>query len=72
MDWVGLFATSASDMDFLQYRFLNGTTTPPAIGLTSAVFKYRMPYRPGTYNLRFFKNATFAKLATSQTITVKY
>ena len=71
LDWVGVYRADGGDMNFLMYRFLNGTTTPPATGVTSATFKVRMPLRRGTYNLRFFKNGTFAKLATSPTITVK-
>jgi hypothetical protein len=70
LDWLGLFHTSAADIDHLAYRFMNGTTQPPAQGITTATVTFKMPTVRGRYNFRFFKNATHAKLATSQTVFV--
>src|SRR5687768_4365157 len=35
-DWVGLVETSAPDTSYIAWMFLNGTTSAPATGLTSA------------------------------------
>src|SRR6185436_67932 len=41
-----------------------------ATGLTSATLAFSAPLTPGTYEVRYFSNNTFARLATSSTITV--
>ena len=70
-DWVGLHATSAADTVYLDWKYLNGTRTPPAAGLTSATIAFTMPSTPGTYNFRLFQNGAYTKLATSPTVTVQ-
>jgi hypothetical protein len=70
MDWVGLFATGAPSANSLQWKYLNGTQTAPATGLTGGTPAFTMPDTAGTYQLRFFLNNTLTVLATSATVTV--
>jgi hypothetical protein len=65
-DWVALYATGAST--YLNWKYLNGSTTAPATGMTSATVTFGMPSTPGTYVLKFWGGSTL--LATSATITV--
>ena len=68
-DWVMLAATSAADSGYLTWQYLNGWTTPPATGLTSATLQFTAPMTSGTYNFRLLAGGT--KLATSPTVTVQ-
>jgi hypothetical protein len=70
LDWVGFFAASADDRAYQQWQFLSGTQSPPSPGRTSATLTFTAPQTPGTYNVRFFANGGYSKLATSATITV--
>jgi hypothetical protein len=70
-DWVGLYTTAAPPSTYLDWKYLNGTRTKPATGLTGASVPFTMPMTPGTYNIRFFLNDSTGLLATSQTITVQ-
>ena len=67
--WVGLYATGAADSTYVDWKYLNGTHTRPASGVTGAAVAFTMPATPGTYNVRFFLNDSWTKLATSTTIT---
>src|SRR6185295_12974493 len=69
-DWVALSAEGASDGTYLDWKYLNGTQSRPATGVTGAAVPFTMPATPGTYNVRFFLNDSWTKLATSTTITV--
>jgi hypothetical protein len=70
-DWVGLYAAGAADRgEYLQWKYLNGTQSPPASGRTSSSLQFTAPQAPGTYNIRWFANHGYTKLATSVTITV--
>ena len=70
-DWVGLYAVGAADRgEYLQWKYLNGSQSPPASGLTNASLQLVAPLTPGTYNVRWFANHIYTKLATSVTITV--
>jgi hypothetical protein len=69
-DWVGLYAAGAADGTYIIWKYLNGTQTRPGAGITGAAVPFTMPATPGTYNVRFFLNDSWVKLATSLTITV--
>ncbi len=69
-DWVSLSATSAPDTVFGEWKYLNGQTVPPANGTSGTTLQFTAPMTPGTYNLRFFANDSFTRLAVSATITV--
>jgi hypothetical protein len=66
-DWIALYATGAST--YLDWKYLSGSQTPPASGLTSATIGVTMPTTPGTYVIRFYTGSS-TLLATSATITV--
>ena len=70
-DWVGLVGASGADGTYMDWKYLNGTQTKPGTGLTGASVTFTMPAAPGTYNVRFFLNDSWTKLATSATITVQ-
>ena len=69
-DWLGLLGASAADGTYVDWKYLNGTRIRPGSGTTGAAVAFTMPATPGTYNVRFFLNDSWAKLATSATITV--
>jgi subtilisin family serine protease len=70
IDWVAFSAAGADDRTYQQWQFLNGIQSPPTSGLTSAALQFTAPQAPGTYNIRFFANGGYTRLATSATITV--
>ena len=61
----------AADSPYVDWKYLNGTRTSPGTGVTGAAVTFTMPAAPGTYNVRFFLNDSWTKLATSATITVQ-
>jgi hypothetical protein len=69
-DWVGLFAVGAADGAYSTWRYLNGTTSLPAAGVSTASLVFDSPTSPGSYEFRLFANNTFARLTTSSTIVV--
>ena len=64
-DWVGLFDASGRPV---QWRYLNGTQTLPASGVTSAAVALTLPATPGTYHARLF-NSSYIQVAMSGTVT---
>jgi hypothetical protein len=68
-DWVGLVETSGPDTSYIAWMFLNGTTSAPATGLTSATLQFVAPMTAGTYTVRLFANG-WTRLATSNPVTV--
>lgn len=71
LDWVALAAAAATDSTYLDWRYLNGTTTGASVAPTTAQMTLTAPTTPGTYVIRLFgDNATAVKLSTSATITV--
>jgi len=65
-DWIALFATGGPS--YLDWKYLNGSQTAPAAGVTGAAVAFPMPATPGTYTLRFYTGTVL--LATSESITV--
>jgi hypothetical protein len=70
-DWVGLFPSAAPDSGYIAWIYLSGTRTPPASGLAGATLTLTAPQTPGTYNVRWFAQDGFTRLATSGTVTVQ-
>jgi hypothetical protein len=68
-DWVGLVEASAPDTSYIAWQYLNGATSPPATGLTSATLQFVAPMTPGTYTARLLVNA-WTRLATSNPVIV--
>ncbi len=71
LDWVALSPASAPDNGYLDWRYLNGQKTAPAIGQGSATLQFTAPSTPGTYNLRFFADNRLNLLATSAIVVVQ-
>jgi hypothetical protein len=69
-DWIALYPAGAADGAYLDWRYLNGTTTPPASGVTTATIAFVAPLTPGSYELRLFANNGYARLATSGVVSV--
>src|SRR5262245_25017081 len=69
-DWIGLFPAAAGDGGYLDWRYLNGATAPPASGVTSATLTFTAPVAAGAYELRLFANNTYLRIATSGPVTV--
>ena len=69
-DWVGLYATGASDGSYLDWQYLSGSTAPPANGVTDTTITFTMLAIPGEYEFRLFANNGYLRLATSATITI--
>ena len=67
-DWVGLYLAAAGDTAYLEWMYLNGTKVAPGTGLSSATLQFTAPMTPGTYNVRFFAQSGYTKLASSGNI----
>lgn len=52
-DWIGLYSAVATDQSPILWRYLNGTTTPPASGMSAAVLDFAVPTSAGSYEFRF-------------------
>jgi hypothetical protein len=69
-DWIALYPIGAADAAYLDWKYLNGSTAPPASGLTSATIVFPMPVTAGDYEIRLFANNGYQRLATSTVVTV--
>src|SRR5437762_2710478 len=63
-DWIGLHAANAPDSTYIDWKYLNGLTTLPATGLTGATLTFTAPATLGGYQVRWFSNNTYTRLAT--------
>lgn len=69
-DWITIVPVGSADNAYTGIWFLNGTSIPPSVGLTSASFPIPAPSSPGTYEVRWLASGYYARLATSGPITV--
>ena len=69
-DWVALYRTGTPDTAYLAWQFLNGMMTAPPAGMSAAALHLPAPTVAGTYEIRFFSNGTYTRLATSSAVTV--
>jgi uncharacterized protein YegP (UPF0339 family) len=69
-DWVALAKVGSPATINVDWKYLNGTRTLPATGVSSAVLSFTMPVTPDTYEFRFFANNGYTLLATSPPIIV--
>jgi hypothetical protein len=69
-DWIGVFLAGAPDTGYVDWVYLNGSKTSPDAGLATATIGYTLPATVGTYELRFFANNGYGKLATSSPIVI--
>lgn len=70
-DWVGFYPVTVTPPGgHLDWQYLNGLQTPPAIPLTSATLTFTAPTVDGLYNLRWFRNNGYVGIASSGLIAV--
>ena len=69
-DWVTIVPVGSAENASTGVWFLNGTSTPPATGRTSATFPIPAPSTAGDYEVRFLASGKYQRLATSGVITV--
>ncbi len=69
-DWVTLVERTAADNAYLQWQYLNGSTSPPATGRANATLQFTAPAASGVYELRLFANNRLTRIARSGDITV--
>ncbi|PYR41436.1 MAG: hypothetical protein DMF93_08280 [Acidobacteria bacterium] len=65
-DWVGLYDANGNPV---QWQYLDGTQTLPAVGTPNATVTFTVPHTSGTYDVRFF-NASYMLVATSASVAV--
>jgi len=65
-DWIGLYAPSSADTDFIDWMYVSCSTTP-GLGQSSGSCSYVLPtsLADGMYELRFFMNDVFLRLYTT-------
>ncbi len=70
-DWVALAQVGSAATSYVDWKYLNGTRSLPATGVTSAALTFTMPQTLGSYEFRFFGNNGFVLFATSPVVTVE-
>jgi uncharacterized protein YegP (UPF0339 family) len=69
-DWVVLAKVGSGPTVYVDWKYLNGTRTMPAAGVSSAVLTFTMPLTPDQYEFRFFANNGYTLLAVSPPVPV--
>ena len=70
-DWLALADSTAPNSQYRDWKYLNGSRTPPPSGLSAATVQFVAPTTPGMYNVRWFVgNNTSNRIAISNDITV--
>ena len=69
-DWLMMVPAGSPAQTWGTYKYLSGSKTRPATGLTNATVQFTAPSGGGQFEIRFYQNDTFTLLATSATITV--
>jgi len=70
-DWVALAKAGTALTSYVDWKYLNGTRSIPATGVTSAALTFAMPQTLGSYEFRFFANNAYTLLATSAPVSVE-
>lgn len=71
-DCILLYAVGASDYDYLDWRFLNGTQTRPTSGISDGTISFPMPIAPGPYEFRMFADQTWQRVTVSGVVNAAY
>jgi hypothetical protein len=68
-DWAGLYPVGGALGQYTEWKYMNGTQTPPGAGTANATLSFAMPTAPGNYEVRVFSNNTGNLIGTSSTVT---
>jgi hypothetical protein len=73
-DWLAVYCPSTSpDSSYIEYRFLNGLTTPPATGVTAATVSFSLPLNiaaGSSCDVRLFYNNSMSRLSRSGAVVI--
>src|SRR5207237_760968 len=69
-DWAGLFMVGASDQNYLDWRYLDGTRTLHSPAQSAASLEFQAPLSAGRYEVRVFAANSYDRLGTSAAVTV--
>ena len=69
-DWIALHRVGSSDTDLLSWRYLNGSTSAPAVGLEAGQLSFVLPTEAGEYEFRYFAAGGFQRLCTRAAVLV--
>ncbi|HKR79673.1 MAG TPA: hypothetical protein VJR69_08200 [Nitrospira sp.] len=70
-DWVGVYASTGSNYEYISWQYLNGSQSAPSTGKTGGSLTFAMPSTPGTYQFRFLANDGYNLLATSPNVVAQ-
>jgi subtilisin family serine protease len=70
LDFITLVPSGSAATAIGPFVYLNGSSSPPAKGLTSAVLTLNAPSAQGSYELRLLSNGGMRRLATSAMVSV--
>jgi hypothetical protein len=73
-DWIGWYCPyTEADAAYTDWKYLNGTKTPPATGLTAATVTFTVPAGGGGWcQARLFANNGFTNLANASVSAIEY
>ncbi|HLG69272.1 MAG TPA: carboxypeptidase regulatory-like domain-containing protein, partial [Chloroflexota bacterium] len=69
-DWIGLFATGASDASYLAWDYTSCSHSWSSSAVASGSCTFTLPTAPGTYEFRFFSASSSAAVTSSGTVAV--
>ncbi|HYE85337.1 MAG TPA: chitobiase/beta-hexosaminidase C-terminal domain-containing protein, partial [Vicinamibacterales bacterium] len=65
-DWVAVFPADAQyHSQYIDRKFLNGQTSPPAVGMADATVEFLAPVAPGAYEVRFYAADQYPAVKTT-------
>lgn len=68
-DYVAFaISTNFGNDQYIDYLYLNGMKTPPAVGVTATTLIFTMPAAPNTYQFRLLLNDTYTILAVDNVV----
>ena len=69
-DWVGLYTTTAADVAFIDWRYVNCSQVPGSAAAAGSCAFSTTALAAGAYQFRLFRNDGYSRLATSNNFTV--
>ncbi|MGE3177684.1 MAG: chitobiase/beta-hexosaminidase C-terminal domain-containing protein, partial [Vicinamibacterales bacterium] len=68
-DWVGFYEAGRPDHEWIAWKYLSDSQTPPTPGVSAGVVWFALPATAGSYEVRFFADDGFERLAVGPAIT---